>query len=158
VLCHYTWSERDDTAYWRSYKDKRDISTDWAKKFFNDWGSSNIFGSWSFGLLAAGNNYWFELTEGGIDSYIWNDPNLRQLIETGRISFKDLSLKLTEKDKATLESAALGKYTRRKLIYDQHVKNALPLIEQRKFLNYFVDGVKSGKLDPSTFLYQEYLN
>jgi tryptophan halogenase len=25
VLCHYTWSERDDTAYWRSYKNKRDI-------------------------------------------------------------------------------------------------------------------------------------
>jgi flavin-dependent dehydrogenase len=158
VLCHYTWSERDDTAYWRSYKNKKDMSTVWAKEFFNDWGSSNIFGSWSFGLLAAGNNYWSTLTDGGIDSYIWNDLNLRQLIETGRITFKDLSLKLTEKDKANLEAVVLGKYTRRKLIYDRHVKNALPLNNQREFLKYFVEGVKSGKLDPSKFLYNEYLN
>jgi tryptophan halogenase len=158
VLCHYTWSERDDTEYWRSFKNKKDISTQWAKDFFNNWGSSNIFGSWSFGLLAAGNNYWEDLTDGGIDSFLWNDLNLQRMIQSTQVSFQSLSKKLSAKDLTTLEALALGKYTRRQLLYKKHVEYALPLINQHEFLEYFINGSDTNTLNPATFLYNEYLN
>ena len=154
VLCHYTWSERDDTLYWRSFKNKKDISTKWAKDFFNNWGSSSIFGSWSFGLLAAGNNCWKELSDGGIDSFLWNDLNLQRMIQSAQVSFQSLSAK----DLATLEALALGKYTRRQILYKKHVAHALPLINQDKFLEYFINSTDTKKLIPATFLYNEHLN
>jgi len=158
VLCHYTWSERDDTEYWRSFKNKKDISTQWAKDFFNNWGSSNIFGSWSFGLLAAGNNYWEDLTDGGIDSFLWSDLNLQRMIQSTQVSFQSLSKKLSAKDLTTLEALALGKYTRRQLLYKKHVEYALPLINQHEFLEYFINSSNTNTLNPATFLYNEYLN
>jgi len=156
VLGHYAWTDREDTEYWQFWKKHEYQTTELAKQSLRNWGSAEIFGSWSWALLAIGYGKYQSISH-GIKSYLWQDPQIRELVMSGQQSFEDISASAPEQIHAFYETLALGKVIRRGNLYEKHVAHAIDLVDQEKFYDIYHDAYTTNYIEPSKFFYKEVL-